>query len=230
MLKKVAAIVLLGVTVFVAVGASAALKPIAQPSGPIAAVPINQPAQVGPASTSKPIFTIQPGASTAQFAVDEILRGSPNTVVGTSDQVSGQIAVDPSAPESAQVGEILVDARALATDDPQRNRMLSNFILSTGQFEYISFQPNGLTGLPQTTTFGTPYSFQIDGQLTIKDVARPVTFTATVTPVSATDLRGSAVTTIRYADWGIGIPSVPSVAGVGETVQLQLNFVATASA
>src|SRR4051812_20185153 len=166
MLKKLAALGLFGLMVFVAVVGSAALKPAARPSAPIAALPISQQAEVAGAAdpASSAVFVIQPGASSASFVIDEILRGAPNTVVGTTDQVSGQFAVDPSAPASAHVGKILVNARALATDDAQRNRMISNFILSTGNFEYIAFQPTSITGLPETATVGTPYTFQIDGQ------------------------------------------------------------------
>jgi hypothetical protein len=36
------------------------------------------------------------------------------------------------------------------------------------------------------------------------------------------------MTTIAYADWGLGIPQVPFVAGVSEQVRLELDFVATA--
>jgi polyisoprenoid-binding protein YceI len=231
MFRKLLAIALFGLMVFVAVVGSAALKPAPQPSAPIAALPIAQPN--GPAGAEQgahAVFVIQPGASTARFMIDEILRGSPNAVVGSGDQVSGQIAVNPAAPGSAQVGKILVNARSLATDDAQRNRVLANVILSTGEFEYMSFEPIRLVGLPETATFGTPYTFQIEGQLTIKDVTRPATFTATVTPVSPTELRGSATSKINYGDWGITIPSVPAVAGVGETVQLRLDFVAAATA
>jgi polyisoprenoid-binding protein YceI len=81
-------------------------------------------------------------------------------------------------------------------------------------------------GLPDRAAVGQPFSFQIVGDLTIRGVARPATFEATVTPESAERLRGSAVTTIRYADWGISIPQVPAVTGVSEQVQLQLDFVA----
>jgi polyisoprenoid-binding protein YceI len=232
MLKKLSAVVLFGLMAFVAVVGSAALKPAAQPSAPIAAIPIQQSEAVAGAAdpASNAVFVIKPGASTARFTIDEILRGSPNRVVGTTDQVTGQIAFDPSAPSNAQVGTIVVNARGLATDDAQRNRMIANFILSTGDYEYVSFRPTSLVGLPPTAAVDTPYMFEIQGELTIKDATRPATFSATVTPVSATELRGSATSTIRYGDWGISVPSVPSVAGLGDTVQLSLDFVATTAA
>jgi hypothetical protein len=56
-----------------------------------------------------------------------------------------------------------------------------------------------------------------------------VTFNATVIPVSASEIDGTANTTVRFADWGISIPSVPFVAGVSDAAQLQLTFVATSA-
>ena len=47
-----------------------------------------------------------------------------------------------------------------------------------------------------------------------------------VTPTAENRLQGTASSTIRYADWGVSIPQVPSVAGVGDQVALHLDFVA----
>jgi polyisoprenoid-binding protein YceI len=211
-----------------------AFRSPATASGPIQAVPL----QATTVATSAPmanaddsqLFQIQPGQSTARFTLTEVLRGEPKTVVGETDQVAGQIAVDPSSPDDAQVGTILINARTLATDDSQRNRMIQNFILSTNDYEYVSFTPTSVLGLPQTATLGTPYTFQINGQLSLKGVTRDVTFNATVTPVSDDQLQGTATTTIQRNDWGLTIPDVPFVANVSDQVQLDLNFVATATA
>ncbi|HXV71533.1 MAG TPA: hypothetical protein VEB69_09045 [Acidimicrobiia bacterium] len=43
-------------------------------------------------------FEIDQTRSTARFEIDEVLNGSPKHVVGTTDQVVGQILVDPSDP------------------------------------------------------------------------------------------------------------------------------------
>ena len=231
-----AALLLVGAAV--GTGAYNLLKPTAAASTPIAAVPlatnsvdlpVTTDASDG-ASATPAIYEIQPADSQASFTIDEVLRGSPKTVVGTTDQVSGQIAFDSSDPSSAQVGTILIDARTLATDDSSRNRVLNNQILSTDQYEYISFTTAQISGLPQTVTPGQPFTFQLSGDLTIRGVSKPATFDVTVTPAADGTLSGSATTTIQYSDWGISIPSVPFVASVGNQVVLQLNFAATAAA
>jgi polyisoprenoid-binding protein YceI len=218
-------------------GAYSYLKPTAAPTAQVSVVPLttmaaNQAGVQAPsgAASDITIYEIQSSASTASFIVGEVLRGSPYTVVGTTDQVAGQIAFDPSDPSSAQVGTILIDARTLVTDDESRTRALGNRILNTDQYEYISFTPTELSGLPESTVEGQPFTFQLTGDLTIKNVTRPVSFEVTVTPTTDGKLSGTATTTINYADWGVSIPSVPFVASVDDSVMLQLDFSANSTA
>jgi polyisoprenoid-binding protein YceI len=213
-------------------GAYSYLKPTAPASGPIDVVPIttmntNDSATLD--ATGSTLYTIESGASEATFTIDEVLRGSPKTVVGTTDQVSGQAAFDPSDPGSVQLGTILIDARTLQTDDSSRNRVLDNQILSTNQYEYITLTPTSTSGLPDSVTVGQPFTFQLTGDLTIRDTTRPTTFDVTATLNPDGTVSGSATGDIQYSDWGISIPSVPFVANVGDTVVLGLTFNTTTS-
>jgi polyisoprenoid-binding protein YceI len=174
------------------------------------------------------LYEIAPGASSARFLVDEVLRGSPKTVLGQTDQVAGQIAFDPTNAGDAQVGSILINARTLATDDATRDRAIRNFVLSTNENEYVAFTPTMISGLPETVEQGRRYSFQITGPLSIRGVSRDVTFDATVMLNADAELEGTANTTIRYADWNFVVPDVPFVAGVADEAVLELEFVATA--
>src|SRR5687768_1748051 len=90
----------------------AALKAPPTASGPIQAVALQSEGASNAASslaTGSTVFEIQPGASTATFQLTEVLRGQPTTVVGRTQQVSGQIAVDLDEPTNAQVGTILIN-------------------------------------------------------------------------------------------------------------------------
>jgi len=143
--------------------------------------------------------------------------------------VAGQIAADLDDLDTAQVGTIRINARTLTTDADGRNRMLKNQILQTDQHEYITFTPRQMVGLPETVTVGQSFTFQMAGDLTIKDVTRDATFDVVVTPTAENRLEGTASSSIRYADWGVSIPQVPSVAGVADQVALHLDFVAVDS-
>ncbi len=171
------------------------------------------------------VYQIDQAQSQASFTIYELLRGSPKNVVGTTSQVAGEVAVDLSDLSTAQAGEILINARTLATDDDRRNGAIRNRILFTDQYEYVSFKPTQVSGLSGSAAPGQAYTFQISGDLTIRDVTQPVTFDVTVTVESPERLVGTAKTTIRRADYGINIPSVPFVANVGDDVALEIQFV-----
>jgi polyisoprenoid-binding protein YceI len=185
-----------------------------------------------PAAVSEAVqFQIVPEGTEARFLIDEVLMGQDKTVVGATSAVSGQITVDPANPQGATIGEIRVDASTLVTDDNRRTGRLQNDILrsSAAQYQYIVFQPTAISGLPAAAAVGEPFTFQVTGDLTILDTSAPVTFDMTVTPVSDTELMGSGTATVRYADFGINIPSVPIVAGVADEVRLEIDFTALAS-
>src|SRR5262245_33066343 len=91
-------------------------------SGPISAIPLAQ--DLGALSPGALRFQILPERSEVRFTIPEVLRGQPNEVVGKSNQVAGQIAVDPADLGTAKIGVIQVNARTLQTDDSRRNRAI----------------------------------------------------------------------------------------------------------
>lgn len=225
--KMMLSAVLLAVVAVAAVVGYSVFRAPAQASAPISAAPIAQTSTTTTAPSA--VFEIDPAGSSAKFVVDEVLRGSPKTVVGATNQVAGQIAANLGDLDAAQVGTIKINARTLTTDDGSRNRMLQNQILQTEQHEYITFTPTRLVGLPDTASVGQAFTFQMVGDLSIRGTSREATFDVTVTPTASNQLQGTASTTIKYADWGVSVPKVPAVAGVAENVGLQLDFVAKTS-
>jgi len=172
------------------------------------------------------IFTIVQEQSEVRFTLDELLRGNPKTVVGTTNQVAGEIAIDVENPANTQVGTILVNARTLVTDNDFRNRAINNEILDTGDYEFITFTPTAISGIPENPQIGEELSFQITGDLTIRDITHEVTFDAIVVVNSETNLSGYASTMVARADYDLNIPDVPNVADVDEEVLLEIEFTA----
>lgn len=176
------------------------------------------------------LFTIDSSSSKATFTINEVLFGNPNTVVGETDKVAGQILVNAQDPSKSQVGEIKIDVSTLVTDNDLRNRTLQGRILQTDTAanQYATFVAKSITGLPESIAVGQQASFKITGDLTIHQVTKTVTFDATVKVVSDKQITGTASTTVKYSDFGISVPDVPSVTGLGDTVKLALDFTANA--
>lgn len=205
-------------------------------SGPVAqatsepAAPTSPPA---PEETTAPaeeaiVFAIDPGRSEARFTLNEKLMGNPTTVVGRTSKVAGEIRLSLDNPAGAQIGVIQIDARDFATDSDMRNRAIRNFILQSAQdqFQYITFEPTAIEGLPATASVGDTVSFKVTGNLKIRDIVQPVVFDTTVTVTSRAELSGLAQATVMRSAFGLTIPQVPNVADVTEEVALELEFVA----
>jgi polyisoprenoid-binding protein YceI len=195
-------------------------------TAPAEPTPLPQGMPFDEAST---IYEIDPQSTEARFLIGEILRGEPKTVVGNTNQVRGQIAVDLQNPATAAVGPIQVDARTLITDDGFRNRAIETRILLSRVFQFITFTPTSITGLPDTVTIGEAIDFQLTGDLSITDYTKPVVFDVTAVPVSETRIEGSAATTIQRSDFNLFVPSATGVAGVEEAVILEIDFAAEAA-
>ena len=180
--------------------------------------------------TSAVLYRIVPEESEVRFEIDEILRGAPTLVVGTTNQVAGDFIIDFADLGASQLGAIRINVRTLRTDEERRDRAIRSRILESAsdQYEFTTLEPVRLEGLPETIEIGQPATFQIVTNLTIRDITREVTFDAELTVVAPDRVEGTAVTTILREDYSLTIPNVPFVASVDEDVLLGITFVAVA--
>jgi polyisoprenoid-binding protein YceI len=175
-------------------------------------------------------FVIDPAQSEARFTLTEMLMGNHTTVVGRGNGVEGSVTVDFDDHSQSVISPIVIDATMLATDNNMRNGQIRRAILQTNnpEFQFITFTPTAVEGMPESVTVGEPFDLTVTGDLTIRSTTQPMTFEVTVTPISETELQGSARATLLRADFELQIPSVPSVADVSEEVLLEFDFVAQA--
>lgn len=198
----------------------------ADPTGTPA--PANESAAAPDALSGRGLFRVDSELSEVRFIIDEELLGSPKTVIGATDQVAGDIIVDFDQPSNSEVGEIRINMRTLATDDENRNRSLRGQILQTNQpdFEFATFVPTEISGLPDSVSLGEEVAFQITGDLTVRNITNAVTFDVTATMVSGERLEASASTMVTREMYQLTIPNVPGVANVSNDVGLELDLVA----
>ena len=227
MMKKYALFGLVLMLFTVAAAGCGLLSEPAAPSTELEAAPVAVDEASG--SGGAAVYVIDPAASQVRFELNEVLRGNPITVVGSTDQVAGEIALDLNDLSTVQLGTIQVNARGLATDNNFRNRAINNEILQTGDYEFITFVPSGIGGLPAGAAVGDTVEFSVNGDLTIRDITQPVTFNVTATVASDSQIEGTASAVVQRADYNLVIPQVPNVANVEEEVELYLDFVANAS-
>jgi polyisoprenoid-binding protein YceI len=181
-------------------------------------------------ASAQTTYTLSEG-SEARFYINEVLFGNDKTVEGITSDVTGEIQFDLSNPTAATVGTITINARDITTDDNRRNGQIQNRILesSKDEFQYITFEPTSITGLPESAAVGDTFNVQMIGNLTIHGKTLEKTFEVAVTVASETELTGLGTTTVTHQEYELSIPSVPIVAGVEDDVKLELEFNALAN-
>jgi polyisoprenoid-binding protein YceI len=174
------------------------------------------------------VLSIVSNQSKAEFSLNEVLNGKPTLVVGTTNQIGGEIKIKSTAPVAMTIGEVKVDARTLKTDNENRNGALVRLILKSEDKgnEYISFKTKTVTGLPETIETGKEFAYTINGDLTIRGVTKPVSFNAKSILNKDGSLTGSATSMVTYGDFGISVPNLSFLANVDKTVKLSLSLVA----
>lgn len=200
-----------------------------QETASMEAEPSGEQSTAGQALSGEKVFLIVPDETEARFLVDEVLLGAPFTVVGVTSAVGGEIRADLNAPNNAQA-DVQVDLTTLVTDNERRNGAIQRWILETGEpaNQTAEFTSVSVSGIPEQLEVGQTFDFQINGDLTVKGITRPLTFDGTATLVSEDRLEGSASTTILYTDFTT-IPSLPpQVASVEDETTLEIDFVAVA--
>ncbi len=176
-------------------------------------------------STTVPsnLYSISSDLSQVTFTLQEELRGADTIVVGTTDQVAGEIIVDLDNPAASALGEVVINARTFTTGTSNRDRAVRGAILDSDNFEFITFVPTSLDGLP--TEPADSFDFTITGDLTIRDFTQSVVFEVAVSG-SADGVEGTATVVVNRTDFELNIPNVPAVANVSEEVTLSIEFVA----
>lgn len=173
-------------------------------------------------------LTISQADSKAEFSLNEILSGKPTLVVGTTNQITGGMSLKADAPSMLTINEIKIDARTLKTDNEKRNTSLDHLILKSDlpENQFIVFKTTKVKGLPNKLEAGREFSYYIAGELTIKGVTKLAIFEAKGTMQADGSFKSDASTNVKYADYGITVPSFPFLAKVDKTTKLTISIVA----
>lgn len=181
-------------------------------------------------------FSIIPGESNAHFQIDETLKssqtgwhtGARKTVIGTTDQVFGAIAFSLSDPAAARFDDIRVNADTFRTDDPYRNIALKKLILESKTYEYITFSPIEVIGLPEAVAVGEEIRFELAGELTIREITLPQRFAVTGRLAAPDRIEGTATAVVTREAYDLEIVVAPHVTDIDDEVKLTIDFVASA--
>jgi polyisoprenoid-binding protein YceI len=178
--------------------------------------------------TAQTRLTLAPAGNEARYIVRELLAANTieNDVIGKTDAVSGTISLDAEGKVVPAMSRITVALTGLKTDRDRRDGYVQNRTLNTAEHPTTTLQVTELRGAPTPLPTSGTFTFTLVGDLTLKGVTKPTTWTVTAV-ASRTGFTGTAKTSFTFAEFELTKPRVPVVARVDDpiTLELQFNFV-----
>lgn len=184
-----------------------------------------------PGESSAVVYRIDSASSSVRFEIDEILNGSPKRVVGVTSEVAGEALIDFDDPTASRLGAVVINVRTLETDSSFRDRATRGPILGSArdENEFATFEPTAVEGLPGEIAIGDTVTLVVTGDFTLSGVTRPVVFDIDVVLVDDDRIEVTGSATVLRSDFGLEIPSVPSVSDVADEILLAIDLVAVAT-
>lgn len=163
--------------------------------------------------------------SEARYRVREQLAQlpAPSDAVGETQSVSGTIAVMPDGTIMSDQSKILVDLRTLKSDQDRRDRFIGDNVLQVNQYPMAEFVPTAVRGLPLPIPTTGNVDLEIDGDMTVRGVTKPVTWQVSAT-AAGQEVSGLATTAVKFGDFGMSQPRVASVLSVEDNIRLELDL------
>lgn len=173
-------------------------------------------------------LTIVPEESSVSYEVAETFLNENNRLnvaIGKTSTINGEIFANPDDPTQSKLGAFSVDISAFKSDSNRRDSTIRSRFLESTKYPIATFVPRTISGLPQSYTPGQPYTFQVLGDLTVKQTTLAVTFDVTAQYEGDT-LTGNAQTTILMSDFGVGPISIAGILNTEDEVKINFDFVA----
>ncbi len=186
-------------------------------------------------SASGRTFIVDEAESQASYIVNEEfladalrklgIEAGKKVVVGTTPGVTGEIQIDLDSPQLVQAAQFTVDMTGLATDQSRRDEWLGENAIETLLFPQATFVATSASGLPDSITEGEEISFQLIGDLTVRDVTNSVTFEVTAVLTNDT-IQGTATLPLNMTDFGISPPDFANTLTVADAFTIEVVLTA----
>jgi len=194
-------------------------------------IAVPAPAQSGrtPTNATKattPIrLTLSPTGNEARFVVREQLAGAelPNDAIGSTAAITGGILFDGNGKVDPAGSKITIDLTTLKSDRDRRDGFIKRRTIVTDSFPNAEFVVKEVRGLPAAFPNSGELTLTLVGDLTVHGVTKQQLWDATAT-FNGNDIRGKAVTHLKFGDYGMTQPRVAIVLSVVDDIKLEYDF------
>jgi polyisoprenoid-binding protein YceI len=166
--------------------------------------------------------------NSARYLVQEQLVGFdlPNEAIGVTQDIAGSIAFDSAGRIVPSASRIQVGVASLRSDKDRRDGFVKARVLETDRYPDVVFVATSIQGIALPLPTSGTHSFTLAGNLTIRGIARPVTWKVNATFTDDT-VKGTGSTSFAFDDFGLTQPHVPVVLSVADTIRLEHQFTLT---
>ena len=205
------------------------------PAPPPTAAPA--PTTAAPAAPTTPAtaagithFQIAGDSSLASYTTREKFfnQPSPIFVTGMTAAITGNLNLDRTTwqPAADPPSVITVDLRTLKTDSSRRDNAIRGRFLESDKYPLATFVLKQVAGVPQSYQEGTEVTVVLEGELTVREITKPVSWQGTA-KLEGSTLTGKVGTSeLKYADFGIPQITIRILA-VEDWFKLDMELTAT---
>ena len=190
---------------------------------------VNPSAEPNTLTQSVPtIYIFDQSESSVRYGVGETFINQNNRynyAIGTTNIISGEINVNFNQPNLTNISDINIDIKSFQSDKIRRDNAIRDRWLESSKFPIATFSPQELLKLPDEYEFGEEISFQINGNLLVRDIIQPVSFEVTLTIIDD-KIIGNAQTRIKMTDFGFDPPDIAGILKAENEVDIYFDFVA----
>lgn len=186
--------------------------------------PAGEEPEDGPRTAS---FAIVPEESSAGYSIQEVFISDNNTLataVGVTSIITGGLTLNYDDVTASEFEPFVVDISALTSDRSRRDRAIRRQWLESSTYPLARFEVSEVRGFPADPQEGEALSFQLAGDMTVKETTIEAVWDVTAT-LEGDRLTGSATFDTFLADFDIPVPSIAGVLRVTDGITLRLDFV-----
>jgi polyisoprenoid-binding protein YceI len=148
------------------------------------------------------------------------------TVQGNTNQIEGTLQLDLATAELGPT-RFTVDLVSLVTGQNDRDGWIRDNALESNRYPLAVFEATEIQNAPANYQEGQEATFQLVGNMTIRDMTNPMTFDVTAT-LQGSEIRGVAEANSQMTDWGFEPPSFLGTLTVENDFMIRVEFVARA--
>lgn len=149
----------------------------------------------------------------------------PFDAIGETSEVSGAFTFTADGEIVPESSRIVLNAASLRSDEENRDRYLRRNGIQTATYPEIVFVATSIDGLEWPLPASGEAELTIYGDLTVRDVTRPVAWQTTAT-FAANSVTGTAKTNFTFSEFEMEVPDLFFIVSLEDNIRLELDFVA----